>query len=183
MAPGSCHVAGQPVPTRGWISPSLQYSLALSQLSGQINLGTCPLPVFKRWAGSRLADAHTEGSISVCGCLPELHQHRSMADICWQGDCRLDTLCYRIQTHPMKMPWQALVVCDFAQCGTEHPVCQPDRSPRKFCCLPGAWICGVAERMPWLLWLSVCFSGSSSRHASVKLPGKAVSRFKVTVGL
>lgn len=79
-------------------------ALSLSQLSGQINLGRCPLPVFKRWTGGRLADAHAEGSVSVRGCLPGLRRQRSMDDFCWRGNCRLDTSPHRIQTHPMKMP-------------------------------------------------------------------------------
>lgn len=41
----------------------------------------------------------------------------------------------------------------------------------------------VAERVPWFICFSDCFSGSSSRQASVTQPGKAFSRLKVTAGL
>lgn len=49
--------------------------------------------------------------------------------------------------------------------------------------MPGAWIHGVTERLSQLTWLSDCFLGNSSRQASVKWPGKAFSRLKVTAGL
>lgn len=76
-----------------------------------------------------------------------------------------------------------LVFCDFTHCGTRHGVCQPDQSSGEGCCLPGAWIHGVMERLSQLSSLSDCFLGNSSRQASVKWPGKAVSRLKVTAGL
>ena len=38
--------------------------------------------------------------------------------------------------------------------GTNSPTCQPDLSHREVCCVPGAWVQDITERLPGLIQLS-----------------------------
>lgn len=44
-----------------------------------------------------------------------------------------------------------IAVADFTLKGREAPICQPDLLSSEVCCSPGAWIRGVAERLPGLV--------------------------------
>ncbi|XP_074975977.1 uncharacterized protein LOC142069262 [Caretta caretta] len=53
-------------------------------------------------------------------------------------------------TAPKRRRW-VVVVGDSLLRGTESSICRPDRENREVCCLPGAKICDVTERLPRLI--------------------------------
>lgn len=53
-----------------------------------------------------------------------------------------------IRTSATRKACKVLVIGDSLLRGTEAPICCPDSFSREVCCLPGARICNVTERLP-----------------------------------
>ncbi|XP_065541888.1 uncharacterized protein LOC136017503 [Lathamus discolor] len=62
-----------------------------------------------------------------------------------------DALVKNIATGAARKKQQVVVVGDSTLQGTEALICRPDPASREVCCLPGAWIRDVAERLPALV--------------------------------
>uniref|UniRef100_A0A8B9G7H1 Uncharacterized protein n=1 Tax=Amazona collaria TaxID=241587 RepID=A0A8B9G7H1_9PSIT len=62
-----------------------------------------------------------------------------------------DALVKKTTTSAARKKWWAVVVGDSNLKGTEAPICQPDPVSREVCCLPGAQIRDVAEKLPALV--------------------------------
>ena len=60
----------------------------------------------------------------------------------------------RITTSDIKKKRSLVVVGGSLLRGTEGPICQPDPSHREVCCLPGAQVWDITERLPGLIQLS-----------------------------
>lgn len=57
----------------------------------------------------------------------------------------------RIRSSATRKARNVLVIGDSLLRGTEAPICRPDDFSREVCCLPGARIRGVTERLPSLV--------------------------------
>jgi len=64
---------------------------------------------------------------------------------------RMSQSAPRITTALTKKKRRVIVIGDSLLRGTEGPICRPDPSPRKVCCLPGAKVRDVAKKLPGLL--------------------------------
>jgi len=56
-----------------------------------------------------------------------------------------------IMTTPVNKKRRVIAIGNSLLKGTEGPVCRPDPSHREVCCLPGAWVRGVARKLPGLV--------------------------------
>uniref|UniRef100_A0A8B9IV37 Uncharacterized protein n=1 Tax=Amazona collaria TaxID=241587 RepID=A0A8B9IV37_9PSIT len=68
-----------------------------------------------------------------------------------------DALIKKITTGAARKKQRAVVVGDSNLKGTEAPICRPDPGSREVCCLPGARIRDVAEKLPALVGPTDCY--------------------------